>query len=73
VFVHGWDLATATGQGTARDGRLMEACRQVIEPQLELFRRAGALAADLPVPPDTTAQTRFLAMLGRNDAVTGGL
>jgi hypothetical protein len=34
--------------------------------QLELFRRAGALAADLPVPPDATPQTRFLAMLGRS-------
>ena len=66
VLIHGWDLATATGQGTALDARLMEACRQIIEPQLELFRRAGALAAELPVPPDATAQTRFLAMLGRS-------
>ena len=37
----------------------------VIEPQLELFRTAGAFAAELPVPPDATPQTRFLAMLGR--------
>jgi uncharacterized protein (TIGR03086 family) len=66
VFIHGWDLATATGQDTALDARLTEACRQIIEPQLELFRRAGALAAELPVPPDTTPQTRFLAMLGRS-------
>src|ERR1041384_1042797 len=51
VFIHGWDLATATGQSTALDTRLMEACRQIIEPQLELFRRAGALASALPVPP----------------------
>src|SRR5436305_11289188 len=65
VFIHGWDLATATGQDTALDPDLMEACRQIIEPQLELFRAAGALAAELPVPPDATPQTRFLAMLGR--------
>jgi uncharacterized protein (TIGR03086 family) len=65
VFIHGWDLATATGQGMVLDARLMEACRQIIEPQLELFRRAGAFAAELPVPPDATPQTRFLAMLGR--------
>ena len=66
VFIHGWDLATATGQDTALDARLMKTCRQIIEPQLELFRRAGALAAELPVPPDATPQTRFLAMLGRS-------
>jgi uncharacterized protein (TIGR03086 family) len=65
VFIHGWDLATATGQDTALDPDLMEACRQIIEPQLELFRAAGALGPELPVPPDATPQTRFLAMLGR--------
>ena len=66
MFIHGWDLATATGQSTALDARLMEACRQVIEPQLDLFRRVGALASELPVPPDATPETRFLAMLGRS-------
>jgi uncharacterized protein (TIGR03086 family) len=66
VLIHGRDLATATGQGTALDARLMETCRQIIRPQLETFRRAGALAAELPVAPDATAQTRFLAMLGRS-------
>jgi uncharacterized protein (TIGR03086 family) len=65
VFIHGWDLATATGQDTALDPDLMEACRQIIEPQLELFRAAGALGAELPVPPGATPQTRFLAILGR--------
>jgi hypothetical protein len=44
----------------------MQTCRQIIRPQLETFRRAGALAAELPVPPDATPQTRFLAMLGRS-------
>jgi uncharacterized protein (TIGR03086 family) len=66
VFIHGWDLATATGQDTALDAHLMEACRRIIEPQLELFRGTGSLAAELPVPPDANAQTRFLAMLGRS-------
>jgi uncharacterized protein (TIGR03086 family) len=65
VFVHGWDLAAATGQDTALDAGLMEACRQVIEPQLELFRGAGALADQVDTPPGASAQTRFLAQLGR--------
>jgi hypothetical protein len=45
----------------------MEACRRIIEPQLDLFRQAGVLAAELPAPPDATAETRFLAMLGRSN------
>jgi uncharacterized protein (TIGR03086 family) len=65
VFIHGWDLAAATGQDTALDAGLMQACLQVVEPQLELFRGAGAFAGPLPVPPGATDQTRFLAMLGR--------
>jgi len=40
VLVHGWDLAVGTGQDYALDPLLMEACQQVIEPQLEAFRNA---------------------------------
>jgi uncharacterized protein (TIGR03086 family) len=65
VFIHGWDLAAATGQDTALDAGLMQACREVIEPQLEAFRGAGALAGPLPVPAGATGQTHLLAMLGR--------
>jgi uncharacterized protein (TIGR03086 family) len=65
VFIHGWDLAVATGQDTALDAGLMQACHDVIEPQLEAFRGAGAFAGPLPVPPGATGQARFLAMLGR--------
>ena len=65
VLVHGWDLAAATGQDYALDPELMEACQQIIEPQLDAFRGAGALAPQVAVPADASTQTRFLAMLGR--------
>lgn len=65
VFVHGWDLAMATGQDANLDPGLMHACRAVIEPQVAAFRAAGALGGEQPVPPDATEQQRFLAMLGR--------
>jgi uncharacterized protein (TIGR03086 family) len=65
VLIHGWDVAAATGQDTALDADLMQACQEVIEPQLEAFRGAGALAGPLRVPADATGQTRLLAMLGR--------
>jgi len=67
VFVHGWDLAMATGQDPSLDPGLMEACRNVIEPQLEAFRAAGAFGDELAVAPDATAQERFLALLGRKE------
>lgn len=62
VFIHGWDLATATGQDLAVDADLMDACRQIVELQLELFR-AGALGGEIGVSPGASAQTRFLAWL----------
>jgi uncharacterized protein (TIGR03086 family) len=65
VLVHGWDLAVATGQDYALDPILTEACRQIIEPQLDAFRSAGVLAPEVAVPADAGAQTRFLALLGR--------
>ena len=66
VFVHGWDLAVATGQDAELDPALMQACREVIEPQVAAFRAAGVFGEEQPVPPDATDQQRFLAMLGRH-------
>lgn len=65
VLVHGWDLAKGTGQDTALDPELVEACRQAIEPDLEAFRAVGALAPPLSVAADADPQTKFLAQLGR--------
>jgi uncharacterized protein (TIGR03086 family) len=65
VFIHGWDLAVATGQDTTLDAGLIRACEEILGPQVEAFRAAGALAAPLPVAPGDSGQTRFLAMLGR--------
>jgi len=65
VLIHGWDLAAATGQDYALDPQLMEACQQIIEPQLEAFRAAGAFGPEVAVPAGAGAQARFLALLGR--------
>jgi len=56
----------ATGQDTELDPALMQACREVVEPQIAAFRGAGAFGAELPAPPGATAQDQFLAMLGRH-------
>src|SRR5215471_1348810 len=60
VLIHGWDLAAATGQDYALDPQLMEACQQIIEPQLEAFRAAGAFGPQVAVPAGASEQTRFL-------------
>jgi uncharacterized protein (TIGR03086 family) len=65
VLVHGWDLAVGTGQDYALDPQLMEACQQVIEPQLEAFRNAGGVGPEVAIPEGASAETRFLALLGR--------
>ena len=66
VLIHGWDLAAATGQDTTLDQGLMEACQKIVEPQLHAFREAGAFGREIDVPPGASAQTRFLARLGRS-------
>ena len=65
VLIHGWDLATATGQSTRLDPRLVDACIEVIEPQLDLLAGSGAFGTRVAVPPGADAQTRLLGMLGR--------
>jgi uncharacterized protein (TIGR03086 family) len=65
VLIHGWDLAVGTGQDATLDPELVAACREVIEPQLDGFRAAGALGPPLPVPPEAGDQARFLAIIGR--------
>jgi len=65
VLAHGWDLAVATRQDYELDPGLMVACRQIIEPQLDAFRSAGAFGPPVAVPAGASEQTRFLALLGR--------
>ena len=66
VLIHGWDLATATGQDAALDDDLVEACRQVVQPQIDMLRASGAFGEGKPVPPGASGQARLLAMLGRS-------
>ena len=70
VFVHGWDLAVATGQDTRLDPDLVAACTQIAEPQLDGLRASGAFGYAIKVPADTDAQTQLLTMLGRHSTTT---
>ena len=65
VLVHGWDLAYATDGNTRLPDDLVDACLEIVEPQLAELESSGAFGRDHTVPPDVTPQTRLLALLGR--------
>ena len=66
VLIHGWDLASATGQSTDLDSALVAACWDVIEPQLSMLQGSGAFGVDSRDRADTTPQASLLAALGRS-------
>jgi uncharacterized protein (TIGR03086 family) len=66
VLIHGWDVATSTGQDTVLDPELVEACLAVIEPQQEMLLGSGAFGTLVEVPDGAGPQTRLLAVLGRH-------
>jgi len=66
VFIHGWDVAVATGQDTTLDPELVDACWAVVKPQAELLAGSGGFATDVMADPNADLQTRLLALLGRS-------
>ena len=65
VLIHGWDIARSTGQDTSLLPDLVDACWEMLEPQLEQLQASGAFGTAIPVGDDADAQTRLLAVLGR--------
>jgi uncharacterized protein (TIGR03086 family) len=65
VLIHGWDLATATGQDTNLDPELAEAAYELLLAEADLVRASGMFGQDLAVPDDASLQTRMLAFIGR--------
>jgi uncharacterized protein (TIGR03086 family) len=65
VLIHGWDLAASTGQDTTLDPELVEACWDVLEPQLDMLAGSGMFGTHVTVPADADHQTTLLAALGR--------
>jgi uncharacterized protein (TIGR03086 family) len=66
VLIHGWDVATSTGQDTTLDPALVEACLAVVEPQLDLIAGSGQYGTRQDAPEGSGAQARLLALLGRH-------
>ena len=70
AVVHGWDLATATGQDTSIDDGvaavLLGGAEQMIGPQMrQPDGERPVFAQPVPVDPDRPAADRLIAFLGR--------
>jgi uncharacterized protein (TIGR03086 family) len=65
VLIHGWDVAESTGQDTNLPEELVQACWEVVEPQLGDLEGSGAFGTHVDVPDGADLQTKLLAALGR--------
>lgn len=65
TFVHGWDLAKATGQDTNLNGEFAGIIYQGMGPMMDGMRQGGAFGGGISVPDDASIQEKMLGMLGR--------
>ncbi len=63
--IHGWDLATATGQDTTIDPETATLLLDVWREQEDLVRSSGIFGDAVEVPDDADDATKLLALLGR--------
>ena len=65
-LLHGWDLATASGQDATMPDGLAESAFQVIHGKFTEEQRAGVFGPEIEVPDTAPAQDRLLAYSGRD-------
>jgi uncharacterized protein (TIGR03086 family) len=65
VLIHGWDLATATGQDATLDPELVDAAYRLLQDQADMVRASGMFGEDLLMPAGVGPQTQLLAFIGR--------
>jgi uncharacterized protein (TIGR03086 family) len=65
-LLHGWDLATATGQDATMPANLPEAAYRMIHGRITDEQRKGIFKPAIAVAQDASAQDKLLAYTGRN-------
>lgn len=65
IVIHKWDLAKGTGQSTALDAGLAEACFGALQMGAEMGREAGAFGAEINIPLSASVQDKLIALSGR--------
>ena len=73
TFIHGWDIAQATGQDSTQDPELVDIVYAMFKPQAAMLQASGAFAPPVDVPADSDTQTLMLAMLGRDNPRSAAL
>lgn len=68
LLIHGWDLASATGQDARLDPGLVDACAAWFAGVAPDYRAGGAVAPMPQIPSGADAQARLLAEFGRVSA-----
>lgn len=64
-LIHGWDLATGTGQDATMPPELAAAAFSMVDGQLTAERRGNAFKPEVSVEADASPQERLLAYVGR--------
>jgi uncharacterized protein (TIGR03086 family) len=70
ALVHTWDLARAVGVNAALDVDLCKIVYQTVRSNEKQFRDVGMFGPPVPVPDDSDAGTKLVALLGRDPAWT---
>jgi len=65
IVVHGWDLATATGQPAALDDELAETVLAFAHQAITADTRGPRIGPEIPVSSDASLTDRLVAYLGR--------
>jgi uncharacterized protein (TIGR03086 family) len=66
LVVHGWDLATATGQGFEADEEAARLLCEFAESMGDQARKGGVFGEPVPVPDDATTFEKALGLTGRD-------
>ena len=64
--LHGWDVASATGQEFSADDDTAAALEDIVQAQAELFRKYQGFADAIEPPKNATAFERALTLSGRD-------
>ena len=64
--LHGWDVASATGQEFSADDDMAAALEDIVQAQAELFRKYQGFADAIDPPHNATAFERALTLSGRD-------
>jgi uncharacterized protein (TIGR03086 family) len=66
LVIHGWDLARATGQPEVIDPAEVERLAEEVVGFGDMLHSPGVCGPEIPVGDDVDAQTKLLAVVGRD-------